>query len=313
MNFQLIKDLLKENGLFALSVAFLLFFLSLLILVTPFYGLVAWAHGVSMDEFQAVVGGEIGDERSYLSLLWWAQGGANILSWLVPGLIMAWLLGGPRSALSLERSPSLWSYLLLILLFLACLPLVQIFTFSPESFHLPSWMSGIEADMHALEEKAEAVVTYLVARPDISSLLINMLIFAVIPAFGEEVFFRGIIQQRLGKNRNPHMAIWVTAFIFSLMHFQAYGFFARMILGAILGYLLYYSGSLWPSIIGHFLYNAFSLLGVWLAVRYGVIDEAFLENNLEIPPLIGLLSVILFVGIFWGYKRKVQGMQGFNR
>ena len=252
MNFQLIKDLLKENTLFALSLAFLLFFMSGLLLVRPFHGLVAMAHGMSYDDFFAVMGGQMEEGLSYRPLLWWAQGGGNILSWLVPGLVMAFLIGQPRVALLLDRSPAKATYLILIPLFIATLPLVQIITLTPESFHLPDVMSETEVLLKGLEEKAAAVVAHLVARPDVPSLLMNMFIFAVIPAFGEEIFFRGIIQQRLTKSRNPHIAIWATAFIFSLMHFQVYGFIARMLLGAILGYLFYYSGSLWPSIIGHF-------------------------------------------------------------
>ena len=56
--------------------------------------------------------------------------------------------------------------------------------------------------------------------------------------------------------RNIHASIWITAALFSLIHAQFYGFLPRMMMGALLGYLVVWSGSLWSSILAHFVNNA---------------------------------------------------------
>jgi membrane protease YdiL (CAAX protease family) len=91
----------------------------------------------------------------------------------------------------------------------------------------------------------------------LDSFIYNLLIMAVIPAIGEELLFRGVIQQQLHfRLKNPHMAIWITAMLFSAIHMQFYGFIPRMLLGAFFGYLMVWTQSLWVPVLAHFLNNA---------------------------------------------------------
>lgn len=84
---------------------------------------------------------------------------------------------------------------------------------------------------------------------------------AVLPAVCEELFFRGAMQRLFASSgRNVHMAIWVTAVIFSLLHGQAMGFVPRVLLGAYFGYLLVWSGSLWTAIAAHMTNNALAVV-----------------------------------------------------
>ena len=68
-----------------------------------------------------------------------------------------------------------------------------------------------------------------------------------------------------------HVAVWLSAFIFSFIHFQFYGFLPRMFLGLLLGYLFYYSGSLWTSILMHFVNNGAAVVISYLQYK-GRID-----------------------------------------
>ena len=60
-------------------------------------------------------------------------------------------------------------------------------------------------------------------------------------------------------NGKVHLSIWLTALVFSAVHMQFLGFFPRLILGAVLGYMLVWSGSLWLPIVAHFTNNAFAV------------------------------------------------------
>ncbi|MEM1122064.1 MAG: CPBP family intramembrane glutamic endopeptidase, partial [Bacteroidota bacterium] len=90
------------------------------------------------------------------------------------------------------------------------------------------------------------------------------------------LLFRGIIQQNLEKrSQNPHLAIWITALIFSFIHFQFQGFFPRVLLGTLLGYLFVWTRNLWIPIIAHFVYNSGQVL-----LQYGY-QQGFLELDLD--------------------------------
>jgi uncharacterized protein len=59
---------------------------------------------------------------------------------------------------------------------------------------------------------------------------------------------------------NVHAAVWLTAIVFSVIHFQFYGFLPRVLLGALLGYLVIWTGSIWASILAHFANNALAFV-----------------------------------------------------
>ena len=84
-------------------------------------------------------------------------------------------------------------------------------------------------------------------------LLIMIFLVGMLPAIGEELFFRGILQKlfiQIFKKAWP--GIIFTAFLFSAIHMQFMGFFPRMALGIILGALYWYSGSLYAIHAGPF-------------------------------------------------------------
>ena len=115
--------------------------------------------------------------------------------------------------------------------------------------------------MKASEESAAKQIEFMLKRNTVQDLLLNLVLVAVFAGVGEELFFRGVLQRLFIKLfKNPWAGILVTAFIFSAIHFQFYGFIPRFILGILLGLIYWYSGSLWPAIIAHFAYDAFAVI-----------------------------------------------------
>lgn len=131
-----------------------------------------------------------------------------------------------------------------------------------------------------------------------------LLIIALMPAIVEETFFRGALQNILKKwIVNPHIAIFTTSVIFSVIHFSYYGFLPRIALGMMLGYIFYVTGNLWYSIIGHFFNNA--LMVTILYVQYlkdKTIDTKVGESA---PWWAAFISVVLIVTLFIQLKRMV--------
>ena len=124
----------------------------------------------------------------------------------------------------------------------------------------PDFMSGFERWAKEEEDRLAKITSLITAIDSVPELLLGILVIALLPAIGEELVFRGMIQQELWRgSRNIHLAIWTSAFIFSAIHVQFFGFIPRLLLGALFGYLYYWSGNLLIPMFSHFFNNAFAV------------------------------------------------------
>jgi uncharacterized protein len=125
-----------------------------------------------------------------------------------------------------------------------------------QELQLPVFLAGIEDWMKRTEEQAAELTMAFLTVNTFPGYLVNVLMVALIPAFGEEFFFRGVLQKVFYRwFRNPHFAILFVAIIFSAFHMQFYGFLVRLALGVIFGYLFYWSGNIWYPVLAHFVNN----------------------------------------------------------
>jgi len=174
---------------------------------------------------------------------------------------------------------------------------------------LPQALSGIEEWMKEKESKAAEITNFLIKTPDAYTYILNLIIMAIIPAVSEELIFRGVIQQVFRKLiRSGHLAVWITALIFSAIHLQFYGFLPRLILGLIFGYIFIWTGNILMPIAAHFFNNAiaitFSFIFGWDSIT-DVFSEKGVMKMTEVP-FIQILTggVILFY--FWMNHRKMS-------
>ncbi|MGC3948497.1 MAG: CPBP family intramembrane metalloprotease [Chryseolinea sp.] len=125
----------------------------------------------------------------------------------------------------------------------------------------PSFMSGFETWARALEDQANQMTELVTSFNTVGDLLIALFVMAVLAGIGEELVFRGMIQNELWRgSNNIHVAIWASAFVFSAIHVQFFGFVPRLLLGALFGYLYYWSGNLIVPMVAHFVNNAFGVI-----------------------------------------------------
>jgi hypothetical protein len=128
---------------------------------------------------------------------------------------------------------------------------------------LPESLAEIELQFRASEEQMMLLTKAIAMPQDWLGVLLSVLVIGVIPAIGEELLFRGVMQPLLIRAKvNVHISIWATAILFSLMHLQMYGFIPRALMGALFGYIYYYSGILPLSILAHAANNLLVLLVV---------------------------------------------------
>ncbi|WP_461129602.1 lysostaphin resistance A-like protein [Spirosoma aerophilum] len=172
-----------------------------------------------------------------------------------------------------------------------------------QNLHLPETMAPIEQWIRAKEKGLEGITKYLTTFNSTGQLLVALLVIAIIPAIGEETLFRGVLQRNFTIwTRNPHIGIWLAAAIFSAIHVQFLGFFPRMLLGALFGYLYLWSGNLWVPILAHFVNNGFTVFMVYLHQQKMVSVD--IESTEAIPITGAVLSGVLTVGLLLYFKRS---------
>ena len=186
----------------------------------------------------------------------------SITVFLLPALLCVFLFEKtPLSYLKINKQIDVRFLILSVVLIVTIQPFVSLLGYYNNAINLPPSLAGLEQQMKAWEEMAAQTMEALILSKSTTVLILNLLVIAVVAGITEEFFFRGVLQQLICKiSSNKHVAIWVTAFIFSAIHFQFYGFFPRMFLGALLGYLFVWSGNLWIPMIVHSLNNAMSVL-----------------------------------------------------
>ena len=265
--------------------------------------------GVFISSFLALSMGEsfaVGVEQSLTSLRLFQI--ITTLFWLlIPASLYIYLFHGrSESYLRLNKIPPLGYVILSIFLIIAIQPLVGFSAYLNEQIIFPESLSNLELLFKEWQSSAAKTIERFVADKSIVGIASNIFIIAILAAFIEEIFFRGCLQQVIGRIvKNKHLAVWVTAVIFSAVHLEFYGFLPRIFLGAILGYLFVWSGSLWPSIITHFVNNLGSIILQQIyygTPKYQELDKFSIQNDW----LYLLLSIVFSSAIIFLLLRKFK-------
>ena len=160
---------------------------------------------------------------------------------------------------------------------------------------LPESLKAFERWAREKEDMAMQITTFLTKFDSIGEFILAFVVIAILPGIGEELVFRGLLQPELHRaTKNIHLAIWISAIMFSAIHMQFFGFLPRVLLGALFGYLYYWSGDLRISMFAHFINNGFSVLMMYL-YQLGVVDM-----DLETPEAAPWSVVVGFTILTFG-------------
>ncbi|MBP6977361.1 MAG: CPBP family intramembrane metalloprotease [Bacteroidales bacterium] len=212
-----------------------------------------------------------------LSLQKYIQIVSQFGTFIFPAVIFAFLANRRiASYLKMDVFPGLFTMVLAILAFLSLLPFINWLMVVNEQVHLPEFLAGMEDWMRRSEDQAQQLADAFLADTTAKGLIINLFMIGILAAVGEELVFRGIGIRLLDEwMHSKHLAIWISAIAFSALHLQFYGFLPRMVLGVVLGYLFFWSGSLWVPIITHLINNG---LGVLIMYFY---NKGTISTNLD--------------------------------
>ena len=234
-----------------------------------------------------------------LSLL--VQGVAQLLLFFLPAfLFVALYKGNVASYLHLDFNGRKWLLAgVAVVIFLLLVPINDWITWWNDQWNL----GPLEEEMRKLSNASKATIEKMLSLSTVGDLLLQLFVVAFIPAVCEELFFRGALQQTLRQwFGNIHVAIFVTALVFSLAHGDPYGLVPRFVLGLLLGYLFYLSGSLLVNICAHFFNNA--LIVVLYYLYHKDLFAFSPDSPLLMPCLTTLLCTLAATALFILYFLK---------
>ncbi len=231
----------------------------------------------------------------------------SVSLFFVPAIVLGYFYSRPAEFLRTRKFPDLTLSALIILAFvfvqgistnLALLNQKLFSLFDPNSPFI-QYLSGSEA-------QASKITQALLSGKTFSVLFVNLIIVALIPAVSEEFFFRGVLQRHLIEGtRNAHIGIVLTAFLFAFIHFQFKTFLPRFVLGLMLGYIFYWSKTIWASALGHFTNNALGVILYFIANRRNIPVEKINQPQ-NINWLYALLSLIIVSYIFYAIYQHTK-------
>lgn len=255
-----------------------------LILYTVAGGIIMQSTGITGE----VRTGVAWDDPRAIGILKWLQGLSSVIVFGIPAYCYARLTFRDRPLYRLGLRPAVPGnfYLLAILLLLIGLPLEGWLGDLNKMAPLPGWMTQMEKD-------TDHQVTAFLKVNTPFDIIYNVVIMAALPAFFEELCFRGVLQRILIQIfRSPWAGIVVTGIFFSAFHMQFEGFLPRTFLGILLGAACWYSGSLWAAILAHFFYNGITVI---IAMYY----PEMVSKNPSVPIYTVLLSMVIVVGLLY--------------
>jgi len=238
------------------------------LMVGVLIGLPFWGRQILQDADMIILSTEPGliGHLKYLQIV--SQLGLFIFPAIIYSLIMS---NTPFSSLGLKKI-NLFYLSISVALIIIAIPLINWMGEINSFIKLPEFMAGIENWMKAEEKNGAVITEKFLNTTTISGLTVNIIMIGLLPAFGEEFIFRGILQKLLGEwTKNVHWGVIISAILFSAIHFQFYGFIPRFFMGIAFGYLFIWSGTLLAPIIAHFINNSLIVIVQFLFLK-GIIN-----------------------------------------
>lgn len=287
---------------FVILVCALGFMVFSFIIAIPIFGLDTTLNIASMTNLE---------DPENIVLLKYFQTVQAIGLFIAPSIILAYLFhGNKKEYLHLNKSFHPSSLLLVVILMFFAGPFINFIGELNNNMVFPKSLAGIENWMKDAEESAAQITEAFLNVKTIPALAFNIFMVALLPAIGEELLFRGVIQRIFtNMTRNYHWGIWISAILFSALHMQFYGFVPRVLLGAIFGYILVWSGSMWLPILGHFINNAIAVTAMYL-LHNNLISPEFEEmGSTSDSYYMAALSLVLIIVFMLIIKRQNTGRE----
>ncbi len=238
--------------LFIIVASFSIFLIIGLITAIPFFG-------IQLSSFQEALNINNPENMGLIKYMQFIQ---HLGIFVVPPIVAAYVFSKyPKDYLRINGKNKIIVYFLAVAIIIFAIPFINYTGALNAKLSLPESFSGLETKIKAMEEAAGKMTEAFLNVKTLGGLAVNLIIVALLPAVGEEFLFRGVLLRLLKEwTKNKHTAILISAFLFSAVHFQFYGFLPRFILGALFGYLFVWSKNIWVPVTVHFINNGLAVI-----------------------------------------------------
>jgi membrane protease YdiL (CAAX protease family) len=256
---------------------------------TMFLMLLPQFSGYTLDQITKI------DEHSPAALVntsMIVQGIGSLFVYLIPAALFAYL-AHPRPApyLGLVKPGRSMQPLLAILVMLGAMPILMF---------IGSLIGQIDfgAKIKAEQAASDQVFAAFMNMPDFGSFLRTFLIIAIIPAFGEEMFYRGLLL-RFSKKHSRSMALPIlfTSAFFAYSHTNIYGLLSIFLAGILLAVIYNLTGSLWCSIAGHMAFNGSQIVLMYFGGSNPAIKR--MQDDAGVPFYLVIAGAAVFAVSFY--------------
>lgn len=192
--------------------------------------------------------------------------------------------------LKLNSSVYVKGVLAIFMMALAMIPVANFLGALNAMLPLPDFLSFLKD----IEAQTLLITEQFLVMDTLMDLFLMLGLIGFVAAVGEELLFRGVLQNLFQEwFGSPHIAIWLTAFLFSVIHFQYHAILPRFVLGALIGYVYVNSGNLRSAMLLHFFYNS-TLVLLTFFIQHGGLDSSWEEVGAE-GLMLALISVLVLV------------------
>lgn len=234
-----------------------------------------------------------------------AQLMSAVLSFLVPALLFAYFSSPaalPYVGIRRQISP------VLVLAAVALLVIVQPFVGWLGDLNSKINFGSLQKAMEEAEANYTRALQAFLKMKGMGDVLINLFIMALLPAFAEELFFRGALQKSLTRlTKYPAIAILLSTVVFAALHGTIFKMLPIFALGLMLGVIYQVTRNLWYTIIIHFLNNGLAVLAVYFSSKNEFMKK-LANDNISITWYAAILSltVAVLVLVFMHNKSKTE-------
>ena len=205
--------------------------------------------------------------------------------------------------LKLNSSIYIKGVLTIFVMALAMIPVANFFGALNAMLPLPEFLSFLQE----IEAQTILITEQFLVMDTLIDLLLMLGLIGFLAAVGEELLFRGVLQNLFQEwFGSTNIAIWLTAFLFSVIHLQYHAVLPRFVLGALIGYVYVNSGNLRSAMMLHFFYNS-TLVLLTFFIQHGGIDASWEEVGAE--GFILALTSVLVLGILLLWRIPKVGNQ----
>ena len=248
---------------------------------------------LSAGNFEAAAPNEIAATRLFFAIY-------SIGTFIFSSFILALVFKQkPKEYLGLNSFPKAIYWVFVVLVLLVSMPFLSWLVELNGKLVFPEFLAGLEKQLKASELQNDKLYDLMLGMTNYTDLVLNLMVMALIPAVGEELFCRGVLLNVVYDYSGKILrSVVIVAIIFTLFHMQFYKFAPMMVLAIILGLFISWTQSIWASILFHFLNNTTAVVGNFYAQR-GV-KNIFTDEHANMPLLLTILSFLLTIAlIIW--------------